>query len=235
MRYNIIDLIFPSRCPICGDIIEVHGETACPICRLRAPYVTAPYCMKCGKPISDPHKEYCINCMEKEQLFTQGRALFIHTDQIKQSIYSYKYSGKREYAKYYTEEIVRLLGADIRRWEADGIIPIPIHKDRERKRGFNQAELIASMIGKKMNIPVYSDYIVREINTIAQKDLNRQERQNNLKKAFKIAQNDVKLEEVILFDDIYTTGSTMNAVAQTLLSAGVKHIYFVVLSIGNGM
>ncbi|NLG02361.1 MAG: ComF family protein, partial [Clostridia bacterium] len=198
MKHHIIDLIFPKRCPICGDIMEAGARLACPICKLKAPYVTTPYCLKCGKPIADAHMEYCTGCMENEPLFTQGRALFRYTDQIKKSIYSYKYGNRREYAAYYTEEIIRLLGDDIRRWRADAIIPIPIHKERAKKRGFNQAELIAGMLGRNMQIPVCSDYVIREKNTIAQKNLNREERQNNLKRAFKITQNDVKLEEVIL-------------------------------------
>ena len=119
-------------------------------------------------------------------------------------------------------------------WKADAIIPIPLHRSRQRYRGYNQSELIAEVVGRELQIPLYTHLVMREKKTIAQKKLNHGERQNNLKRAFKISQNDVKLDTVILLDDIYTTGSTIDAVAAILKNTGVKQVFFIALSVGHG-
>lgn len=103
------------------------------------------------------------------------------------------------------------------------------------KRGYNQAALLAAELGKQLDIPVLTGFVERTRNTRPQKELEGAKRQNNLKKAFKIVQNDVKLNTIVIIDDIYTTGSTIDAVAQACREAGVKHVYFAALAIGRGM
>ena len=114
------------------------------------------------------------------------------------------------------------------------MVPVPLSKQRLYKRGYNQSELLAREVSKQTGVPVLNRFVVRERDTVAQKELNPTERQNNLKKAFKIAQNDVKLSTIIIIDDIYTTGSTVDAVARLLKKAGVKKIYVLALSITAG-
>lgn len=211
-----------------------HGEETCPECRMQVRYVEEPYCRKCGKPLVSKEERYCMDCSLKEHIFDCGRAVFIYDDIIRRSIAEYKYKHRREYASYYVRQTVHLLEKEIRMWNTDALIPIPLHKTREQKRGFNQAELLAEGIGKMLDIPVYSNLIIRNKKTVAQKRLNNAERQNNLKRAFKIIGNDVKLKTVILCDDIYTTGSTMDAVAALLKQAGVQKVYFIALAIGRG-
>lgn len=119
--------------------------------------------------------------------------------------------------------------------EADAIIPVPIHRSRYRRRGYNQAELVAAELSRLTGIPMYERLVTRSRKTAPQKELTIQERQNNLKKAFNITSNDVKLKKTILVDDIYTTGSTLDAVAMELKRHGVKSVYFIALCIGDGM
>ena len=114
-------------------------------------------------------------------------------------------------------------------------MPVPLHVEREKKRGFNQAALIAKVLGKEMDIPVNEQIIRRVKATMPQKQVNGKERQNNLKNAFKIVQNDVKLNTVVVVDDIYTTGATMDAVAKCLKGAGVEKVYCISLTVGRGM
>ena len=234
MRKKIIDLIYPARCPLCGDIVMPRGQLACPECMTAAPYVTEPMCKKCGKPLQDEIEEYCSDCRTKEHSYDKGLALFAYDDMVKQSISRFKYENKREYAGFYGHEMVLRLGTEIRSWKADAIIPIPLHRSRQRYRGYNQSELIAEVVGRELQIPLYTHLVMREKKTIAQKKLNHGERQNNLKRAFKISQNDVKLDTVILLDDIYTTGSTIDAVAAILKNTGVKQVFFIALSVGHG-
>ena len=120
-------------------------------------------------------------------------------------------------------------------WKPDALIPVPIHESRRRERGYNQSDVLAKAIGKRIDIPVYTDWISRCRKTAPQKELEPAERQKNLKKAFKIIHDDVKLNTIVIIDDIYTTGSTIDNVAQCAKDAGVKKIYFITLSIGKGM
>ncbi|HOO27358.1 MAG TPA: ComF family protein [Lachnospiraceae bacterium] len=231
----LVDLLFPPRCPVCHEIVLPKGEKVCPKCRSRLYYVKEPYCMKCGKPLKNDEKEFCGDCERRAHFFTEGRAVFVYDETMRKSIYQFKYGGRQEYAGFYGEEIEKKLGGIIRRWNADVLIPIPLHKSRQKNRGYNQAELIAGELEKRVGIPVVQNLLVRVKKTAAQKNLNALERENNLKKAFKIKQNDVKLNSVILIDDIYTTGCTIDTAAKCLREAGIKKIYYIVLSIGHGL
>ena len=126
------------------------------------------------------------------------------------------------------------LGRQILSWKVDALVPVPLHPARKRKRGYNQAELLALEIGKQLGLRVENNWLIRTKNTVPQKLLNGQERRNNLKKAFKAGQNDVKLNAIVIIDVIYTTGSTIDAMAAVCRQQGVSRIYFAALSIGNG-
>ena len=164
----------------------------------------------------------------------RGRALYEYKS-VAASIYRFKYGKRQEYADFFGEEIVRYLGDFIREVRPDALIPIPLHKKRLAKRGYNQAALLARAVGRYSGVPVNEKILVRVKNTTPLKLQNPAERQNNLKKAFNISQNDVKLKKVVLVDDIYTTGSTIDEAARTLKSAGVEDIYFIALACGAGV
>ena len=133
---------------------------------------------------------------------------------------------------FYSQEVVERLGEQLRLWNPDAIIGVPLHKARERKRGYNQAEILASQISDKMGIPFEKKMVLRQKNTLPQKGLDALQRQNNLKKAFIIRENDVKLDTVLIIDDIYTTGSTVDEIAKTLQLSGVRRVYFLALAGG---
>lgn len=230
---KVIDLLFPRRCPVCGTVLKMD-ERICHDCKKTLGYITEPKCKKCGKPIRQTTQEYCTECDKAKHFYDKGIAMFTYNEAMRKSIYQYKYHNKREYADFYADEICHYLGNEILSWKADAIVPIPLHRTKLRKRGFNQAELLACKVGKKLGIPVRNDIICRHRNTKAQKELGDRERINNLKRAFKMIRNDVKLNTVILLDDIYTTGSTIDAVAKILRETGTSRIYFVSLTIGDG-
>ena len=224
-------MAFPARCPIC-DRPAPFPEIICPACRGKALQVKAPRCLKCGKHIGDEREEYCKGCRLAMHSFRQGRGLFLY-ESVAGSLYRFKYAGRQEYARFYAEEIVKNLGGVIRTWKPDALVPVPIHRTRRRERGYNQAEILAKEIGKRMGIPVISDLIRRVRKTLPQKLLDDAGRQNNLKRAFKIKRNDVKLKRVIVVDDIYTTGSTVDACAVELKRAGAEEVYFITAAIGR--
>ena len=228
-----VQWLFPLRCPVCDGIVTPYGEKICLECMGKLRLLTPPWCLKCGKKLKNS-EEYCEDCRKNRHKYIRGRALYEYGS-VSPSLYRFKYGGRREYADYYGEEICRYLKDFIREAAPDDLIPIPLHTSRRKNRGYNQAELIAEAISRYSGIPVYSNLLRRVKNTTPLKLQNPSERQNNLKKAFNIAQNDVKLETIIIIDDIYTTGSTIDEAAVTLKDAGVKNIYFITLACGAGI
>lgn len=237
MRFNLyekaLDMIFPRRCPVCDEAVDIPGRMICTDCEGAFKEVSEPYCMKCGRPVADDSMYLCDECSGKAFDYVRGRAAFEYDDSLKESIYRFKYGGRREYADYYAIPMAKLLGSWIHSVRPDAFVPIPLHKSRLRKRGYNQAELLATGLGRITGVPVRNDILIRSGKTAAQKGLGASERQNNLKKALKISADVVKLKNIILIDDIYTTGSTINAAASCLRQSGVRNVYFAVLGIAS--
>lgn len=229
-----IELLFPRRCPVCDQAVKPFGQKICRECIDKLKVIEEDYCLKCGKPLLHKEEEFCFDCKKKRHFFEKGRAVFEYKS-ISMSIYRFKYMGRQEYAEYYGEVAGKLLKEELGRMNPDAIIPVPLHSEKRKKRGYNQAHLFAKALSKTVKIPVRDDLVIRQKNTEALKLLNPMERQNNLKKAFKITQNDVKLDTVVIIDDIFTTGNTIDAIASVLLQAGVKRIFFIALAIGNGL
>ncbi|MCH5254107.1 MAG: ComF family protein [Lachnospiraceae bacterium] len=229
-----LDLLYPRRCPVCDKAVKPFGNLICEECKKKIKYVKAPYCQKCGKELKDKRAVFCHDCAHKEHMYDRGMALFAYPS-VADSIYRFKYRGRQEYGAYYGERMASILGDRILSLKPDALVPVPIHSSKKKIRGYNQAEVLAKEVGRRLNIPVETKLIRRIRKTVPMKDLSAQERQNNLKKALKICRNDVKLNTIIIVDDIYTTGSTIDAMAKELRKAGVRYIYFVTLAIGNGM
>lgn len=234
MKSDPLGLLFPRRCPICHEAVEERGELACAICRIRLPYIREPACRKCGKPLSGEEKEYCGDCIRKKHEFRQGKAPFVYDEVMRRSIARYKYDGRKEYSVFYAEEILRRCAKEMLGWNAEVMVPIPLHPSRRRKRGFNQAELLAEELSKRCGIPVDGKLLCRTKKTHVQKELNDQERFVNLRDAFSVRRRNFPYKTIILVDDIYTTGSTIDAAAGTLRENGAQTIFFLSICVGRG-
>lgn len=233
-RRTLIDYIYPPRCPICDDILEGRKNFPCVKCYHKISYIKSPRCMKCGKQLDDEYKEYCFDCVKKRHYYTRGIAVWSYQDSIKQSIYNFKYNNRRDNSKFYANEIIRIYGRMIKSWDVDVIIPIPIHKKRKQKRGFNQAELIAREISNITKIPLATDILVRNVNTKPQKELNDIERIKNLRDAFSVNPTTQNIKKALLIDDIYTTGATIDMCSKLLRESGFREIYYVCVCTGKG-
>ena len=231
---TLTDLLYPRRCPVCDRAVKPFGSLVCETCAKEPVYIKEPCCMKCGKELGGEETEYCGDCMRRRHLFDRGRALFDYKS-VADSIYRFKYKGRQEYAAYYAECMSARMGEWILKCRPDALVPVPIHNSKRYVRGYNQAEVLAKELGSILHIPVETNLIKRVRKTSPMKDLSVSERQNNLKRAFKICRNDVKLSTIIIIDDIYTTGSTIDAMSYELRKTGVKRIYFVSLAIGKGV
>ena len=227
----LLDIIFPMRCPVCDEVVP-FGRLICQECRTEFELVKPPRCLRCGRHLESMEAEYCTDCRSRKHLYTQGRALYDYRS-VATSLYRFKYAGRQEYGTYYAREMADFLGDAIKCWNAEVLVPVPIHYKRKHTRGYNQAEVLAKELGKLLEMPVDAGLIKRVKKTVPQKLLDDKQRQNNLKKAFKIGRNDVKWKSVIIVDDIYTTGSTIDACASVLLGIGIQKIYFVALAIGR--
>lgn len=196
--------------------------------------IKQPTCFKCGKPVINNEIEYCFDCEKIPKLYVKGFPAFVYTDDIRESLMGYKYNNKREFTGFYVEEILKAYREKFLLIGFDAVIPVPIHKSKKRIRGYNQAELIAKEISKVINVPIVTNLVVRCEKTLPQKELNDKERVKNLKKAFKIEENKVKLDKVLLVDDIYTSGATMQAITYLLQERGVGEVYYTSVCIGKG-
>ncbi|MBR5127976.1 MAG: ComF family protein [Roseburia sp.] len=229
----LYSIFFPRHCPICDETIA-YGYKICPACEKKIPYIKEPVCKKCGKQLENERQEYCGDCSRKKHYFLQGKAVFSYRKEMKLSMYRFKYSNKREYADYYAEVAVCEYGIWIKRKGIEVIVPVPMFLDKKRQRGYNQAEIFAQALSREMGIPVEKRLIRRVRNTAPQKSLNDRERKDNLKNAFQVDRNIVKYRKILLVDDIYTTGTTVDAIAENLQKVGVTEIYVLNICIGDG-
>ena len=233
------DLLFPRRCPFCDRPVKPFGALCCDACAGVPVPVGASFCRKCGKPVED-ETVYCEDCRRTEHLFENGVSVFRYRS-VSGSLYRFKYEGRREYADYYgvrmAERFTEAVSDGTFAHIPDLLVPVPVSPKRMRARGYNQAELLArAMAGSlapKWQIPVENKALQRQIETTAMRSMSAQARQNNLKKAFHVYGNSVRLKSIMLIDDIYTTGATIDACARALLEAGAGEVRFVTLAIGG--
>lgn len=211
-------------------------HVVCPGCINTFQVIKDPKCLKCGKPLEQEEQEYCFDCTKSNFFYNRGYALWVYDKNVKKSIADFKFHYRREYSKYYIQEILHYYREKIIKIAPEVLIPVPIHKTKLKERGFNQAEVLARGISKSVGIPVANNYLIRSHKTKAQKRLNDKERATNLQGAFVL--NPIycttSYRKVMLVDDIYTTGSTIDSCTQVLIQAGINKVDFISLSIGKG-
>lgn len=249
-------IFFPQRCPVCDDLLapEEVKKGIHEVCKKKLHIVQGSTCMHCGRPLTNASEEYCLECQRKKYVaarnpaksaqtpclqsksyITQGKALYLYRGAIKKAMYRFKYSNRREYADYFAREAIRIYGSWLQQRNIDVIVPVPMYKGKKRKRGYNQAEVFARALSDYSNIPINAGMVHRIKNTVPQKELNDIERKNNLKNAFQIEKNIVQYRHVLVVDDIYTTGSTAEAVAEEMIKIGVSQVYAFSICIGKDM
>lgn len=239
---RILDWIFPPRCPLCGELLMSKDEKVHFLCYQKLNWVHEPKCKRCGKPLTTANREinmFCQDCLKTRhrhaEMYDQGRALWIYEDVAKASVMDFKYHGMKSYVDFYADALVRTQGEWIRRKNPDILIPIPLHRRKKRMRGFNQTELLARAISDRTGIPMRNDILYRRKWTNPQKSVSGLDRRQNLAKSMEIRQLPEGIKCAMLIDDIYTTGSTMEACARILKQNGVKEVYFLTLCIGLGI
>ena len=230
-----VDLLFPRICPLCGQIVTKEEGLICPKCRPKAERLLLrdPLCKKCGKQLEDEIQEYCRDCWARPKSFEWGVSVFAYRDEMKASMMGFKYQNKREFGDYYSQQVMEHYGGRLRRAGAQAVVPVPLHKKKLRARGYNQAEILARRLGEALELPVYPRGLIRLKNTSPQKNLGRGQRGQNLHHVFQRGTLPEHIKRIILTDDIYTTGATMDACARTLLQTGAEQVVCVSICSGR--
>lgn len=231
----LTELLFPTRCPGCDELLypTERQQGFCSRCRPYVKKIDDCHCMKCGRQLEEAEKEYCRDCEMRQHVFTQNKAVYSYRGVMKSSMYRFKYGNRREYVRTFGKDAMEAYGRWILEKDISGIVPVPMYRAKQRRRGYNQAEVFADEIARQTGIPVYRGLVVRIRSTVPQKNLNPAERKYNLKNAFKIMKTGVKLKHTLVVDDIYTTGSTMDGVAGVLRMAGADEVYGLSICIGR--
>ncbi|MDY3918024.1 MAG: ComF family protein [Candidatus Limivivens sp.] len=228
-----LNLFYPAKCPFCGDILKKE-RLICEQCEKNVKPLQGPKCKKCGKILGQKEREYCLDCSRTKHAYARGTAVYPYSGAVRRAVWRFKYQNRRCYARAFAEMMWETSGEQLKSWKPDLVIPVPLHPKRKKKRGYNQAFLLAEPIAGHLGIPVLENGLLRVTPTSPQKNLDRKKRQINLKRAFKIGKDDVKLKRILLVDDIYTTGSTIDAAAEILLEQGAAEVFFLALCIGEG-
>ena len=236
MNKKIQYLLFPRRCVACDMVLDFgrYKYGFCKKCKNKITYAKEPVCKVCGKVIIDNNGERCNDCIKKKHYFLQSKGVYVYEGPIKGSMYRFKYNNRRGYRFTFARDIVRLRGDWIKSTRIDAILPIPMYYKKRRRRGYNQAQLIAEALSREIGIPCYAKLVTRIRDTTPMKGLSDTERQKNLKNAFNFSQKGLQLERVLLIDDIYTTGATMDSVAKVLLDSGIIEVYGLCMCVGKG-
>ncbi len=235
---NIIDvfleLLYPKRCVACDKVLlNIEKEMGfCKACSKKIKLVGPDYCLKCGAPVNNK-EELCHNCKNSGHYFEQNKAIFIYTGEMKDAMYRFKYGNRRCYGRTFADHAVKCYGNWLKEQKIDAIVPVPMYKPKERRRGYNQAAVFARALGAKINIPVEESIVIRQTDTTAMKRLNQLKRKKNLLKAFTTPKNIVQFRKVLIVDDIYTTGTTLDEVSKALKNGGVKEVYGMCVCIGE--
>lgn len=235
---QIADWLYPRHCPLCDRILTRQEPLLCRSCAAHLPMIRGAVCLRCGRPLPEEDgtgraEEYCADCRKTPHLFVQGTAPYVYGGAVQSSVLRMKYGGRAEYARFYAASICQYGGRLLRRWQPDVIVPVPVHRSRYLKRGYNQAELLAEQLSAMTGIPV-DEPVCRIRQTRPQKGLSPAARRKNVQGAFRLLEGAAPAERILLVDDIYTTGSTLDALAAVLLDGGARELMFACASVSLG-
>ncbi|MEW6606332.1 MAG: ComF family protein [bacterium] len=237
---DLINFIFPSKCRTCGKLLPTLAEKyICNECFSKINRVSPPYCDKCGKMLvesfNEIEKPLCEECQIHKKHFLKARIMGVYEGILRESIHIFKFEKKICMQKPLSELLVNYLKeqqGDLIS-QIDFIIPVPLHRKRFRVRGFNQAQLLAFHIGRYFNLPLNLD-LKRIRFTTPQMNLEREQRIQNIKGAFAVKnQNIITNKHLLLVDDIFTTGATVNECSKVLMKAGAKQVFVLTLARGR--
>jgi ComF family protein len=212
----LLDLFYPPRCPGCDRV----GFLFCEACQARIEALPEPACIRCGHPA--PTEILCPDCRQIPSNLDRIASSAVFAHPLRDAIHDLKYNNNRD--------IARPLGACMaaywqeHRLDADLIVPVPLHRGRLAERGYNQAALLARVLGREVGVRVAEDLLERQRATQQQVGLGAVDRRQNVAGAF-TGRGDVRGYNVAVIDDVCTTGSTLEACAEALEAVGAAGVW----------
>lgn len=224
---QLLDLIFPPRCAICK---KKGQKMLCDDCLSKVTYIKPPICRICGKPRDKYFAgDLCEDCCKKGMPFTTARSVVLYDGVMKEAIHKFKFEGKKALSPILGRFLIEHLNrSEIPIKKIDTVIPLPLSKKRERQRGYNQTELLAKEISARYPIKMDSRSLKKVKDITPQFELSRKERLLNIKGAFSCSPLTGK--NVLLIDDIFTTGATVREASRVLKAAGAASVYVLTLA-----
>jgi len=209
--------------------VETQG-TLCSPCWTTLTFIEEPYCRVCGFPFEhDLGGELeCAGCMSESPLYQHARSLVAYDEASRPLLLHLKHGDGLHLAPYFARWMKRLVPT-----ESDLIIPVPLHWTRLFRRSYNQASLLSNVLGKETNIKTIPDALIRTRKTVSQGGLTKSERMKNIKGAFKANSkylSDLKGRNILLIDDVFTTGATLVECTKVLKKAGANTIYLLTVA-----
>ncbi len=221
----VIDIILPPRCLLCGKAI--HSDSSlCADCFSKINFINKPYCKHCGMPLDAdiPDGLCCTNCLTAKQNLRLCRSAIKYDEISKRLILNFKFSDHLENKKLLCNWLF-MAGEDIFKHGIDVIVPVPLHYARLFKRKYNQSAILAAGLSELCNIPADYASLKKIRHTTPQIQCSGKQRTQNVKNAFQVvAPQNIKGKRIVLIDDVYTTGSTLNECAKALKKAGAKSV-----------
>ena len=229
----MLQLLVPRRCPICDMILPDPRKLICPACFDALPWAAdaGPRCMRCSRPLEDERAEYCARCEGAEHTFDRARAVFLYEKGMRGSVLRMKFENRREYLDFYARSLQMESRDFLRAGRPQAVLPVPMYQRKVRTRGYDQCRILAQKYAALTGLPLITDEVIRVRNTLPQKGLSRQERTRNLRGAFAVKDGTVLPPDVLLLDDIFTTGSTADEISRVLRENGAERISVLALCI----
>lgn len=233
---GLTDIAYPKTCLSCKHKLETLAteEYICGSCRLKIKRNIPPFCSSCGRHLEKDslHKNICLGCLKKALSFDRAFSPCLYEGVMKELIHEFKYKGKAHLAK----PLSKLMTEFIREYDLpidylDFIIPMPLHKTRLREREFNQAEALSRHIATEFNKNLAPQALIRHRLTRTQTELPINKRFLNVKESFSVAASyDLRNKNVLLVDDVLTTGATSSEAAHTMKNAGANIVFVLTLA-----
>ncbi|MFV0416497.1 MAG: ComF family protein [Chthoniobacterales bacterium] len=222
---SALELLFPSRCEVCGHAAAPKVQI-CPHCDKELPRISGTQCEVCSQPFASTHTHLiCSNCIERDFQFVCCLSPMRACGPVRDIIHRLKYSKSPHLADVIASWMVPLIeDPRLKNITIDALVPVPLHKKRLRERGYNQAALLADQLSRIWKIPIFYA-LTRTHYTETQTHFDRSRRMENLRNAFDFVHNTTLIQKnIMLIDDVFTTGSTLNECARTLLRHGVGSV-----------
>jgi ComF family protein len=224
----LIDFFFPLHCPLCGKILGENSlDRPCPSCLAQIKFFSHPCCPRCGLGFHTTWGEdhLCSACLTEHWDFSKARSLGPYEGLMAEVISRFKFRGSSRLAKPLGTLLAEYQDSEFLFSEFDLILPVPLHPQRLRERGFNQSLLLARRISRVHSILLDFTALQRIRHTQPQTELSGPERKKNIRGAFEVEKSAILSgKRILLIDDVFTTGATVQECSKVLLKAGAKQV-----------